>query len=410
MHERAGKTGLAVAIVGALAAAMAVTATALARSDSPQAAAKRSAAKTAAINPRFVCRRPQIGIMAPITGDAASIGREQLNWAKYAVSGFNRSRDAKRRGVRVTLVQGDTQLDAAQAATVAQRFASNSKIVGVIGPAGSQEVIASGPIFKRNSMAFISGSATRTDLTRRGFPFFRVVPNDSVQGPTVARFIFNNLKARTVVVIDDQSSYSVPLANSIQANLKAKKANVTRKSVSQDQTDFSSLISGISNSTQVVVLPWQLAARAEVFARQMQAQGKTARIVGTDGLFQPGVYRVNGSYVSSFAPDIRNIAQSRRFVIGYTRMFGSNFGTFGPPTFMAVRAMINAIVNACKAIPPRRLGLVGPRRSEIVTQVRRSLIRPNILGGVLDFDNRGDVKNARFYIFQVRNGQFVTVA
>lgn len=412
MHRKAGKVALAGSVIAALVATLAVTATALARggASGAQAAPATAAGPAAAsANPRFVCRRPQIGLMAPITGDAASIGREQLNWARYAVDAYNRSRTARRSGMRITLVQGDTQLEAAQAATVAQRFASNSRIVGVVGPAGSQEVLASGPIFRRANMAFVSGSATRTDLTTRRFPFFRVVPNDSVQGPTIARYIARTLRSRNVVVIDDQTSYGEPLATSIAANLSAARVSVSRESVNRDQTDFSSLISGMPRNTQVVVLAWQLAARAQTFAQQARAQGRNVTIFGTDGLFQPGVFRVNGSYVASFAPDIRGIPASRAFVTGYTRRFGSNWGTFGPPTHEGVRALINAIRNACAAIPPRATGVAGPRRSEVVLQMRRTLIQPSILGGTLAFTPRGDVRGARFYIFQIRNGRFVTV-
>src|SRR5215475_11062607 len=62
----------------------------------------------------------KIGIMAPITGDAASIGTEQLNWTQLAVDDFN-----KKTGWNVELVQGDTQLDPAVAVTVAQSMISD---------------------------------------------------------------------------------------------------------------------------------------------------------------------------------------------------------------------------------------------------------------------------------------------
>ena len=41
--------------------------------------------------------------------------------------------------------------------------------------------------------------------------------------------------------------------------------------------------------------------------------------------------------------------------------------------------------------------------------IRRTQITPSILGGTLRFDARGDVRGAKFYIFNIRNGQYVTV-
>ena len=55
-------------------------------------------------------------------------------------------------------------------------------ILAVVGPAGSQEVLAVAPIFKQAArLPFISGSAVHRSLTNGSIPnFFRVVPNDSV--------------------------------------------------------------------------------------------------------------------------------------------------------------------------------------------------------------------------------------
>src|SRR5260221_7715005 len=61
----------------------------------------------------------KIAIMGPFTGNAASIGLEQLNFAKLAVADFNKSS-----GMMVQLIEVDTQLDAAKAVTGAQSIVS----------------------------------------------------------------------------------------------------------------------------------------------------------------------------------------------------------------------------------------------------------------------------------------------
>ena len=110
----------------------------------------------------------------------ALLGQEQLAFAQLAVADDNAAN-----GTNITLVQGDTQLMPAQATTVTQQFVSNGKIVGVIGPAGSQEVEAVGPLFGRAGLAFITGSATNSALTTSGKnpTFFRVVSARRRPGP-----------------------------------------------------------------------------------------------------------------------------------------------------------------------------------------------------------------------------------
>ena len=130
-----------------------------------------------------------IGLAAPFTGPAADIGNQQVRWAKYYVKRWNAQKANKNKQIKV--VPGDTQLgnDTAFAVRVAKSFASNSKMLGVVGPAGSQEVVASTSAYKGGKLGFVSGSATRTTLTdghtdgnRRGY-FYRTVPNDDAQGP-----------------------------------------------------------------------------------------------------------------------------------------------------------------------------------------------------------------------------------
>ena len=134
-----------------------------------------------------------VGIEGPFTGDVAVLGQEQLAFAKLAVE-----EDNKANGTTINLVQGDTQLDPSQATTVTQQFTSNSKMVAVVGPAGSQEVQAVGPLFGRAGMGFITGSATNPDLTTSGKnpTFFRVVSRDDVQGPEDAHYIVNHLSPK----------------------------------------------------------------------------------------------------------------------------------------------------------------------------------------------------------------------
>jgi len=372
-----GRTRKGAAAFGLLViASLAVVASALARVDVPAATAAPSAS----------CTGASIGFMGPITGDAAFIGKEQLGFTKYAIR--------KLAGGKIKLIEGDTQLDPAQASTVGTKFHANANILAVVGPAGSQEVLAVAPIFKKGQrLPFISGSATRTSLTTGAIPnFFRVVPNDSVQAPTSAKYIRQILKAKDVFIIDDQTAYSKPLANGVQSNLRAGGVKVTRNSVNQKVTDFSALVSKIGDEIDVVYLPWQIAANAQIFGQQMKEQGKKATIFGSDGL-DSGDFKILGAYVSAFAPDIRGIKGNAAFVKGYGAKFGSNFG---PPSYVATQAAIAAIQKACKD--------GDATRAEVQKNLKATFIPKIILGGNLQFTAKGDVKGSKFYIFKVGAG------
>jgi branched-chain amino acid transport system substrate-binding protein len=332
------------ALIPILSALTALTALAVATGT---AGGSTAAAKSPTVTDQtlITCGRTRtLGLAAPITGAAASIGSQQARWARYWVTRYN----ATHRRTKFRLVSGDTQLpDTAQAIQVAERLASNSQILGMVGPAGSQEVQVSSAPLRRGGLAYVSGSATRTSLTtdgtRRGY-FFRVVPNDDQQGPRVANYIRQNLRHTRVAVVDAQNSYSTGLADTVQGILRNRGVNVQRESVNEaDTTDFSSLAARIPANTQTVYVPWQLAPKAQLFGQALRSQGKQAVLFGSDGLFDPDTFRIAGSHVSFFPINLTSpVIRAYRRGPG-----GGKSELFGLPSYAAADVVGRAIDKAC---------------------------------------------------------------
>jgi branched-chain amino acid transport system substrate-binding protein len=378
-----------IATAGVL-AALAIVAAAVARPTSSAAAAVSCS------------KGVSIGMLVPVTGPAGSIGSDQLHWAQFYVSQWNKVKGH----VKIKLVQGDTQLDPAKASTVAQSFASNKSIMGVIGPAGSDEVQAVAPILRKAGLAFASGSATRVSLTggsQKGF-FFRDVPNDSVQGPTAAAYMFDNLGAKSgtsVMVVDDQESYSTGLADIVGQSLTGKGVKVDRESISQKDTDFSSLIAKVTSATKVVFLPFQLASQAQLFAQQLKAQGKTAVPFGSDGTFDSAKFNVDGAYISFFAPDVTTIPADASVVAAFQKQFPGGTSPFGAPNYVLGQMYANAITKACKN--------KTISRAELRTTFAKVSLKSTILGTPVRFNANGDLAGAKFHIFKIVGGKYQTV-
>ena len=381
------RRGFALAILGA-AVALAIVVAASAR-NTTQAAPAAQAAQAVS------CSNASIAMMGPFTGPAASIGQEQLKFAKYALAKFNRDNKTK-----FKFVESDTQLDAKQASTRAVQINSNANVLGVLGPAGSQEVQAIAKTFA--GMPYISSSATNTSLTigsKRIKSFWRVVGNDVAQAATDARFIAGTLKAKKVYIIDDQTSYSVPLGNNVQRNLRAAGVSVSRNSVNQSVSDFSSLVTKVGSDVDVVFLPWQLAAKAQLFYQQLKEQGKKAIILGSDGLDSGDFLGANGSYFSAFAPDLHSTSNKGTIAIlnGYKKQYGVFKSNFGPPAYVAMQVMFVAVKAACAN--------GTATRSEVMSKMQSTDLKSTILGYPMKFNLNHDPVAARFYLFKVVNGK-----
>ncbi len=387
-------------MVAVFVAALAVVAAAWGGAGAP-AATESAAAPGSSERALIACgQQVTIGYLGPTTGPVASIGAELKNWGNLAVQQWNAN---ARNRVKIRVIEGDTQFDPAQVSTLAQQFASNNDMLGVLGPGASQEVLAAAPAFKRAGFAYIAASATRTSLTNGSNPgFFRIAPPDSQQAASSAAYMTRDLKVKRVYVVDDQTAYSVPLAEEVQRILRRAKVPVDRDSITQQQSDFSSVISKIPDDTDIVYLPIQLPAKMQLFGQQMREQGKRARLFVGDAGFTPD-FTIDGSYFSTFAPDIRNIPKTRGLVRQYFRRFGAKapLTTFGPPSYISGQVLTAAIGRACAN--------GTATRAEVKREVQRTSLPDSIINAPIRFDRRGDRIGARFVIFQIRNGKAVFI-
>ncbi|MGH3071925.1 MAG: branched-chain amino acid ABC transporter substrate-binding protein [Gaiellaceae bacterium] len=327
----------------------------------------------AASAPVDPCERPRIGFMGPVTGEAAFIGKEQLGFARYAITSLGDG--------RIRLLEGDTQLEPARAARVAASLHRTPDVLAVVGPAGSREVLAVAPVFARpERMAFVSGSALETALTNGSIPsFFRVVPSDRVQAGTIARLIRRRLGARSVAIVEDGTAYSRRLADRVQASLRAGGVSVVRSHIDAEQTDFRQAVRRLRSTTEVVFLPFHVAATAQLFGEQLRRQGSPATVVGSDTLDSRD-FTLSGAYVATFAPRVR--------VPGYE---GRAATRFGPPAFVATEVAVRAIRAACAD--------GRATRREVLERIRATDLSTVL--GRLRFTSRGDVRGAAYAVFRL---------
>jgi len=335
-----------------------------------------------------------IGVLTVLTGAAGPQGREMLHWAQLAVDQYN-----EENGTDIKVVEGDDQLDPAQAATIAQQWVSDDKIVAVVGPESDSTVESAGPIFGQPGMAMVSSTATSSRLTEGKYPtFYRVTPPDSLQGSQDAQYMIDNLDAKKVFVIDDQSAYSKGIADVVVPLLEDAGVDVSRDSVSQTNTDYSALVSKIADDTDVVFLPWMLAANAQLFGDQMAEQSKTATIFGTDGVFSPQDFKVEGSYLSSFSPDVQNNPDYADLVQQFEDKYGQ-FGAFGLTTYPATQVVLDAVKQACAD------GGGTADRAAVAEAVKNTDISDSILGPI-SFEDSGEMTDAKFFVYTIKDGNY----
>src|SRR5437764_928413 len=222
--------------------------------------------------------------------------------------------------------------------------------------------------------------------------------------PSAADYMRTKLGVKSgdsVMVVDDQESYSTGLADIVGQSLAGKGVKVDRESISQKSTDFSALVAKVTSSVKVVYLPFQLASQAQLFAQQLKAQGKSAVVFGSDGTFDSSKFNVNGSYISFFAPDVTTIKADASIVAAFQKQFPGATSPFGAPNYVLAQMYATAITKSCTD------GKIT--RAELRKNFAKVALKSTILGTPIRFTANGDLAGAKFHIFKIVNGKYQTI-
>ena len=241
------RKGLIAAGVAVLAFAAIVT-TGLAKTAGPEASSQLSA-----------CTNVSLGVNAPLTGPAGFLGQEQLSWAQIRslpVQPGERDEVQDRHG-RLAARRREGA-DGHAAVRVERERHGVHRTVDQPGRDHERRRCSRRRSWSRSPRPRRVSTSRSRSGSNAGF--FRNVPNDGIQAPTIANYVSTKLRASDVVVVDSQDDYSVPLANAIGRILRRQNVDVSRESVPATDTDFSSIVANVGDEVDVVVFATQTAS------------------------------------------------------------------------------------------------------------------------------------------------------
>jgi branched-chain amino acid transport system substrate-binding protein len=164
--------------------------------DEPKTEAKKDDATQPAAAPAPKETVVRIGHGAPLTGGIAHLGKDNENGARLAIEQAN-AKGITIGGAKVKfeLLAEDDEEKPDRGPIIAQKFV-DAKVAGVVGHLNSGVTIPASAVLNQAGIPMVSGSATNPKLTEQGFKVvFRTVARDDQQGPAVAAYIANDLKA-----------------------------------------------------------------------------------------------------------------------------------------------------------------------------------------------------------------------
>ena len=378
------------------------TTTTTAASTGTTAATSGTTATTAAAAPITL----KIGGAGPFTGDLAKIGTDALQAVQMAVDDFNAS--GAMPGVTFTVEVGDDGADPAKAATVAQKYASDTSVVGVVGPMTSGAVQAALPILNDANLAEITQSATAVNLSTLGFSVFhRICPSDGVQGPAIAKFMIEDLKVKSAFIIDDGGAYSKGLADQVEQALKTGGVtNIKRAQIGAADKDFATVLTQVKDmNPSILFTPLPSPPQAAAIAKQMKSMGFSVQMMGADGthdgeLITSGGGATEGMYSTVLGPLPETLPSAKPFLDKYIAKYKVT-SAFTAQSYEAAMVMLNAVKTA---------GVKdGKVDRKAVNDALSASNYTGILGFPIKFTSTGDLVGGGITVLQVKGSDFVPV-
>ncbi len=286
------------------------------------------------------CPPVSLAIAGPFSGPDAPFGRNVENGAQLAVEQHN----ATNPGCQVKLRAFDTGGEPQKAAAIAPQIVDDSSIVGLIGPTWSGETKATGTIFNQAGLVAITPSATNSDLSQRGWAtFFRGLPNDSVQSPSLANYIKNTLGVKKVCVVDDGTDAGRGQVRAVVDTLGPIVVPGCALSIKKGEKDFSDAVAQIMGTSPDAVVYAAYYTEGALLVSQLRDAGYTGLFVGPDGLKDPQFVQAGGQSAKNAIISCPCGPAVGSFAATYAEEFGQAPGTYSVEAYDAATILLRGV-------------------------------------------------------------------
>jgi branched-chain amino acid transport system substrate-binding protein len=344
----------------------------------------------------------KIASVAPLTVKTPHLGKDNENGVRLALDQANEAKikiDGK--DAKFVLVSEDDQGDPKVGTTVAQKLV-DAKVAGIVGHLNSGVTIPASVVYNSAGIPMISGSATNPEVTERGFKVtFRTVGRDDQQGPAIASYLAANNKPKLVAVIDDATAYGEGIANEVEKTLKAANIKVLPREKGTDSTtDWKAVLTKLRGRKPDAVFYGGMDQTGGPLLKQGRELGIKAVFAFGDGACTDEMSKLAGPAAEGLLCSQAGIppqAADKKFLEAYKKKFNVEPILYAPFTYDGANLLIEAMKKANSAEPAKYL----PELQKI-----------SYMGatGKIEFDAKGDRKDAEMTIFTMKGGKIEPVA
>ena len=343
-------------------------------------------------------------VASPLSGFQANGGQTVLGGVNLMAAQLNRSGGLL--GYKVVVVPMDDESDSDVALAVADQVRADieagKRVLALIGHYNSGQTLAAMEVYKDLPLVVITPTASELSITQRGYRnFFRVNANDAVQANGVARFLVEDLGARRVAVVHNDTEYGIGLRDEMACALAERGAEVALTlQVAEGQESYTDEIPQLEQANPDAIFYAGYEIEAPYLRYAVVQAGIDVPFLASDGAFLSATIdeaegTAEGMYVSGFAPSPAQ-AVDPDWIRQYQEVEYRNPDTYSINGYAALEVLAHGVrqANSIEA-------------AQVSEAIRTSTVETPI--GTLTYGDNGDLREAVLFVFQIRDGAFEQV-
>ena len=336
----------------------------------------------------------KIGVIAPLTGARADAGEYTKNALELAEKKINKSNSK----YKVDFIIEDSRYEAQTAVSALRKLIDFDKVNFIIGPYGSSEVMAAGPIAEKSKVLMLVTGAQSPDITNLGDYIFRIIHNSDQEAPIFAKFVSSKMKSNTLHFLALNTAITDPYIKLFKPVLESqgKQVGLIEK-FDPKANDFRAELTKLKKQEPTDIFLIITPKQGAVLLKQARDIGVKAQFynIGVEG--PELLTQSNGTSEGLLYPYSYDNASSeesvREFYNSYMSIFGSEPDTIAANVYDAAQLIHLCIENVGLNVGSVKKCLYDTKDYHGV-------------GGTFSIDSNGDTLK-EIFIKTIKDGKFV---